>query len=652
MHDAPRDTRELRRRVPRRVVVASHHRGDRVTTSFLRQLAGLAVPYWNAEHRTRVRAVTALLLALTLAQAGLAVWTTFWHRALFDALEQRAVAEVVRQVGVFAVIFLLTIAVTAAHLHAKRWLQLDWRRWLTDRLVGHWMDEARHHRLQAREGAHDNPDARIAEDVRIATDTAVTLGHSLFYALISVALFVDILWTLSGSMRIPGTSLYVPGYLVVLAFAYAGFGAVLGWRFGRPIVRSTDALQSAEADFRFGLSRTREHSESIALLQGEAIERSGSTGRFRCIIRDWHRQTVAYTGIVGFSTGYGALLPVFPILVAAPQYVLGAMSLGALMAAAQAFQRLTSALSWLTDHLGEIAKMRASVERVLSLQDAMAAMDSETGRPGAERIARLRGGDTVLRVDGLTLADADGRPIVERASLRVRQGERVLAAGDPATTRAVFRALGGLWPRGSGRIAMPERAQSCFVPQRPYLPEGTLRAALAYPYAPDAHPTEALVHALENAGVGDMADRLDQADQWMQALPPCIQQRLAIARVFLQRPAWIVMEDATGALDASAERRLLEALRRELPDSGWLTFARHARSEALHDRTVAIGEAPSTPGIAVAATGGVAIAPVARVEPAPRVLDAAGPVAQSNFAGSQPRSTLSRKHQAGVVSVL
>lgn len=608
-----------------------------MNASFLRQLASLAGPYWNAEHRLRVRSATALLLLLTLMQAGLAVWTTHWHRALFDALEQRDVAEVMRQVGVFAAIFALTIAVTAAHLHAKRWLQLDWRRWLTDRLMARWMDEARHHRLQSRAGRHDNPDARIAEDVRIATETAITLGHSLVYALISVALFVEILWTLSGAMAIPGTSVQVPGYLVVLAFAYAGFGAVLGWRFGRPMVRSTDALQGAEADFRFGLSRTREHAESIALLQGEPIERARSGGRFGRIVRDWHRQTMAYTGIVGFSTGYGALLPVFPILVAAPQYILGAMSLGALMQAAQAFQRLTSALSWLTDNLGEIARMRASVERVLSLHDAMGVLDDEVSRPDADRIARLRGADAVLRVDGLTLADAEGRPLVERASLRVAQGERVVVVGDPAATRAFFRALGGLWPRGTGRIATPERQACCFVPQRPYLPEGTLRAALAYPHAPDAFDTPALRGVLARAGVDALADRLDQIDHWTQSLPPCTQQRLAIARVMLHRPAWIVMEDATGALDASAERGLLATLREELPSAGWLTFSRHARAAAMHDRSVAL-EVPAAAGVPVAAVSLATVAtPVSSVnEPvpaprgtgplrAPRVVAVAGP---------------------------
>jgi putative ATP-binding cassette transporter len=269
----------------------------------------------------------------------------------------------------------VSIAVTAAHLLVKRWLQLDWRAWLTERLIGRWMADGRHYRLLFSAGEHDNPDQRIAEDIRIATESAIGLAHTLVFSILTLGLFVSILWTVSGSMHVPGTSLHVPGYMVPLAFLYAGIGSALGWMLGRPLVRSTNALQSAEADFRFGLARAREHSETIARLHGEPKERSGAVTRFAHIVRDWNRQSLAYLGIVSFSTAYGGLLPVFPILVAAPQYILGAMSLGALMQAAQAFQRLTSALSWPVDNVGEIARCRASAERVLSLYQDIERLD-------------------------------------------------------------------------------------------------------------------------------------------------------------------------------------------------------------------------------------------------------------------------------------
>ena len=214
---------------------------------FVRQVLRLAGPYWNARHMWKVRGAAVLLFALTVAQVALAMWTNYWNRDIFDALERRALGDVLAQAVVFALIFALTIGVTAAHLLVKRWLQLDWREWLTQELIGRWMENGRHYRLLFRAGEHDNPDGRIAEDIRIATETAVALAHTLVHSLLSAGIFIGILWRVSGSLQIPGTELAVPGYMVPLAFLYAGLGAMLGWGFGRPLVRATNALQTAEA---------------------------------------------------------------------------------------------------------------------------------------------------------------------------------------------------------------------------------------------------------------------------------------------------------------------------------------------------------------------------------------------------------------------
>jgi len=556
---------------------------------FLRQVLRLAGPYWNSRRKWPVRGMTALLLLLTVAQVGLAVWTNYWNRGLFDALEQRDVHEVFVQVAIFALIFGCTIAVTAAHLVVKRWLQLDWREWLTDELVGRWLERGRHYQLPYRPGEHDNPDARIAEDVRIATETAIALGHTLVYSALSFGLFVGILWEISGVLRVPGTAIEVPGYLVPLAFLYAGLGAVIGWGFGRPLVRSTNALQTAEADFRFGLSRVREHAEAIALVHGEPLERVAATGRFGHIVRDWNRQSLAYMGIVGFATGYGALLPVFPILVAAPQYILGVMSLGVLMQAAQAFQRLTSSLSWFTDNLGDIARTRASADRVLALHEAMERLDAEAAAPDARRIVVALGAKPRLVIDDLCITEPGGRILIEDFSCRVARGERVLISGDPAVTSSLFKVLAGLWPWGSGAVLLPADDRLLFMPQRPFLPEGTLRAALCYPQAADAFDPAIVRRALECAGVAWLAPRLDEHDTWEQALPLRVQQQLAVARALLQQPAWIVMEEATEALEPRAERQILEMLYRELPDTGVLAMGSRAGLEPLHGRRLVLG---------------------------------------------------------------
>jgi putative ATP-binding cassette transporter len=561
----------------------------------MRQVLRLAGPYWQSARKWRIRGATLLLLLLTVAQVGLTVWGNYWNRALFDALEQRSVPGVLIQVGVFALIFVISIGVTAAHLLVKRWLQLDWRNWLTELLIGRWMANGRHYRLLFSTGEHDNPDQRIAEDIRIATESGIALAHTLVFSLLSLGLFIGILWSVSGSMLMPGTTLRIPGYMVPLAFLYAGIGTALGWLLGRPLVRSTNALQTAEANFRFGLARARQHSEAIALLHGEPLERRGAATHFAQIVRDFDRQSLAYMGIVSFSTGYGGLLPVLPILVAAPQYILGAMSLGALMQAAQAFQRLTSALSWPVDNVGEIARCRASADRVLSLYEDMQRLDAETRAPTGPRIALGQVAGRRLVIDELCIADPAGQVLLEHFSTEIHGGERVLVAGDPAVTSALFKVIGGLWPWGSGRVLLPEHGGMLFMPQRPFLPEGSLRQALCYPQASTAFSNEALHRALECTGLAWLYTRLDETDNWEQLLPLRAQQRLGFARVLLQNPAFLFMEEATDAFDPKGERLMLEMLRHERPDMAMLTISFHPGLEALHDRKIVLNRVGASP---------------------------------------------------------
>jgi putative ATP-binding cassette transporter len=557
---------------------------------FLRQVLRLAGPYWKCARRAKVRGATLLLLLLTVAQVGLSVWGNYWNRALFDALEQRSVRGLLIQVAVFALIFASSIAVTGAHLMVKRWLQLDWRAWLTDQLVGRWMEDGRHSRLRFTPGEHDNPDQRIAEDIRIATESAIALAHTLVFSLLTLGLFIDILWSVSGSIVVPGTAVQVPGYMVPLAFAYAAFGSGLSWVIGRPLVRSTNALQTAEATFRFGLSRARENTEAITLMRGEPRERDGAAVHFRQIVREWNRQSWAYLGLVSLGTGYGALLPVFPILVAAPQYIAGTMSLGVLMQAAQAFQRLTSALSWPVDNIGEIARCRASADRVLALDEAIRRLDTDVRQPGGPGIVRDRSELAVLAIEDLCIADPSGEILLDHFSAEIRRGESVLITGHPVVTGSLFKVIGGLWPLGSGRVSLPGDGGLQFVPQLPFLPEVTLRGVLCYPCPPEAFSDADILHAMDCAGLAWLAPRLDDRDDWDQVLSRRARQRVGFARVLLQRPAWIFMEEATDAFESQGERLILEMLRHELPDATLvtITFRFHPDLEKLHDRTLVL----------------------------------------------------------------
>lgn len=563
-------------------------------TRFLRLVLRLAGPYWHCERRAKVRGAMLLLLLLTMAQVGLAVWGNYWHRALYDALEQHSVQRLLVQVGVFAVILSCSLVVTAAHLMVKRWLQVDWRAWLTEQLVGDWLADARHYRLVYTAGEHDNPDQRISEDIRIATESAIGLAHSLTFSLLILGLFVNILWSVSGSVDVPGFNINVPGYMVPLAFLYATLGSAFGWMVGRPLVRTTNALQTAEATFRFGLSRAREHSEAIALMRGEPRERAGSSARFGQVLIEWNRQSLAYMGLVSFGTVYGGLLPVLPILIAAPQYIGGAISLGVLMQSAQAFQQLTSSLSWPVDSIGEIARCRASADRVLSLYEDMQRLDDKDEQAQSPQIALTRSEPDALVIEDLCIAEHSGRILIENFSVDIRRGERVLITGDPAVTGGLFKVIGGLWPWGSGQVRLPCDRDMLFLAQRPFLPEGTLREAICYPRPVDEFSEPAILHALEKVGLMRLAPRLDERDNWEQALPQRVQQQLGFVRVLLQRPAWVFMEEATDAFDPEGERQILEMLYSELPEATLLNISFHPDLGGLHHRTLNLNRASET----------------------------------------------------------
>ncbi len=561
---------------------------------FFRQVLRLAGPYWHCERRAKVRGMTLLLLVLTMAQVGLAVAGNYWNRALYDALEQHSVRGVLLQVAVFGLIMASSLMVTASHLMVKRWLQIDWRAWLTEQLIDKWMAEGHHYRLLFTAGEHDNPDQRIAEDIRIATESAVGLAHSLTFSLLILGLFVNILWNVSGSVSVPGFNIHVPGYMVPLAFLYAATGSVFGWVIGRPLVRTTNALQTAEATFRFGLSRAREHTEAIALMRGEPRERAGSTTRFGQVIHGWNRQSLAYMGLVAFGTVYGSLLPVLPILIAAPQYIAGAMTLGALMQAAQAFQQLTSSLSWPVDSIGEIARCRASAERVLSLYEDMQELDAKGLKPERPEIVLEPNEGDSLVLESVCIAEPSGRVLIEELSLDIRRGERVLITGDPTVAGSLFKVVGGLWPWGRGRVLLPAGGDILFLAQRSFLPEGSLREAICYPRPGDAFTDVEILKALDGVGLIRLAQRLDEKDNWEQALSPRAQQQLGFARVLLQQPAWIFMEEATNAFDPEGERQLLEMLLRELPGSTLMNISFHQDLGGLHTRTLTLSRGSET----------------------------------------------------------
>ena len=557
---------------------------------FLLRFWHLAGPYWRSPRQGTAWALTLLVVLLTVAQVALAIVLNFWNEQFFNALEQKQLDRFLLLVGVFLAIVAGNVAVMSLHLHFKRRLQIDWRDWLTGETLDRWMAEGRPYQLGQMAGAHDNPDARIAEDARIATEYAVDLAHSALYANLLLVSFVVVLWRVSGtlSVELGSWSIDIPGHMVLIGFVYSILGTWFALWLGRPLMAAADRRQSAEAGFRFGLVHALENAVAIALVKGERDERRRFADIFALAIAAWHRQTTALRNLYLYTVSWPMFSQIFPILIAAPRYISGSITLGTLMQSAQAFQQMTAALSWPIDNLAKAAEWRASVERVHGLRAGLNRLEGKTGAPGAHRIDIVASPRPVLGLHGLAIENPDGSLAIARFSVEIGSGERVLVSGETGATTKLFKAVAGLWPWGQGRIELPQGAAIYFLPERPYLPVGTLRQAVCYHGVPAGVDDAAIAAALARVGLGRLAPRLDEVALWEHELGVSDQQRLGFARLLLHRPGWIFMQEPTDALDAEGEREMMALLQAELPAATLITISQHSAMRRYHGRRLVL----------------------------------------------------------------
>lgn len=535
--------------------------------AFLRQFFKIAGPYWRSERKKTAIFASIALFFLTVLQVGVPVAINRWMRALFDALEAREMAQFAQLSGILLVIIVSNVTIVNFHLRVKRRLQIDWRDWLNERVWNGWMAEGRHYELAFIPGLHDNPDGRIAEDVRNATEYAIDLAHALIYDLLLLISFTQILWSLSQApyLVVGGTAYFLPGYLVWLAIAYAGVGTVVALALGRPLIRAVDRRQTAEADFRFGLAHARENALSIALARGESDERHRFRFLFKGAVGAWDQVTTALAHMFYYSSSWSVLSQVFPTLVVAPRYIAGLITLGGLMQSAQAFQQMVGALSWAIDNLGKVADWRASAERVFGLINAVENFDDLVCGASGSRIEIATAEQRVLSFRNFATSTPQGQPQMKPVDLDIREGDRVLMTGETGVASAVLKAIAGLWPWGQGVIELPDGAKRLFMPPRPYMPAGPLRDAIDYPTeeATAAHDDMVIGNALRRVGLEALVTRLDENAKWDQVLSVEDQQRVGFARLLLKRPDWIFMEEAFDTLDANGEKAMIEVLRQE-----------------------------------------------------------------------------------------
>jgi putative ATP-binding cassette transporter len=553
----------------------------------LRDAWTLIRPYWFSDDRWAGRGLLLVVIVLNLFIVYINVLLSKWYNLFYNSLQDKDFAAFGSLLLRFSWLAGLFIVAAVYQIYLNQMLQIRWRRWLTDRYLGAWLADGAYYRMQLASGETDNPDQRIADDLRLFVTGALTLSIGGMRAVVTLVSFLGILWGLSGSVTLPiGGGVTVPGYMVWAALLYAIAGTWLTNLIGRPLVRLNFNQQRYEADFRFSLVRFRENTEGVALYGGEADEMRSFRERFSAVVRNWWDIMRQQKRLTWFTAGYSQAAIIFPILVAAPRYFRGEIPLGALMQTSQAFGQVQDSLSFIVTSYTDIAEWRAVVLRLLGFERALARVRAEAT---VEGVHHGTGAADSLSLDRVTLALPGGRPLMEGVSFDIRPGDTALISGPSGAGKStLFRAIAGIWPFGRGDVRLPRDGRVLFLPQKPYLPIGTLREVVSYPTPLSGVSDAALRQALDAVGLPELAGRLDEATHWALALSPGEQQRIAFARALVQKPEWLFLDEATSALDEETEARLYALLRERLPGTTVVSVGHRSTLRAFHARRLVV----------------------------------------------------------------
>ncbi|CAN7659584.1 ABC transporter ATP-binding protein/permease [Bradyrhizobium sp. LjRoot220] len=532
------------------------------------------------------------LLILIVTNVGFQYGINLWNRAIFDALEQRDSASVFYLTAVFFPLAIGSVLLGVAQVFTRMGIQRRWRGWVTNSVLSRWLSNGRYYQLNLVSGDHKNPEHRMAEDLRIATDAPVDFVAGVTAAFLSASTFIVVLWTIGGSLTVTmaGSAITIPGFLVIAAVLYAAIASGSIVTIGRSFVQVSEDKNQAEAEFRYTLIRVRENGESIALLGGEQEERDGIDKNFTNVLRQWARLAGQHMRTTVVSQGSGLIAPVVPILLCAPKFLDGSMSLGQVMQAASAFTIVQTAFGWLVDNYPRLADWNACARRIASLMMSLDGLERAERGDGFGRIKRGETeGEAMLSLNDLSVTLDDGTAVVDEAEVVIEPGERLLVTGESGTGKSTLvRAIAGLWPWGDGSINFHPDRRLFMLPQRPYVPSGTLRRAVAYPGAADDWTVEAIGEALDKVGLSHLKDKIEEEAPWDQTLSGGEKQRLAFARLLLHNPDIVVLDEATSALDEKSQDQMMEMVTRELPKATIVSVGHRAELEAFHSRKIVL----------------------------------------------------------------
>ena len=552
---------------------------DAVRGQFFRRTWAMITPYWRSEEKGKAWLLLAAVIGLSLFSVAISVWINHWYKDFYNALEKKDTDAFWQLIGYFGGIAAVAILGAVYRLYLTQMLTIRWRAWLTEKHFARWLADKNYYQLE-QGGYTDNPDQRISEDLNNFTSSTLSLGLGLLRNVVSLVSFSIILWGVSGSIEVFGIT--IPGYMFWCALLYAAVGSWLTHLIGRRLIGLSNQQQRFEADLRFSMVRVRENAESIALYNGEPNERQRLSTRFGKVWHNFWDIMKVSKRLTFFTAGYSQIAIIFPFIVAAPRYFTGKIELGELMQINSAFGNVQENFSWFISAYSDLASWRATSDRLLSFHQAMS--DNEQRPPAID--VRPEGERLVVQNLGMDLAD--GRHLLTDADMSVEPGQRVMLSGRSGSGKStLLRAMGHLWPAGHGSIRLPA-ARYLFLPQKPYLPIGTLKAVLSYPQDDSVYSAERYAQVLETCRLPHLVNRLDEANHWQRMLSPGEQQRLAFARALLFAPQWLYMDEATSAMDEEDEATLYQALIDELPGLSIVSVGHRSSLKRFHGRHVRI----------------------------------------------------------------